>query len=90
MIHGLVFYAGIGWLTVLLGACVVQVARAPTAAQRAVALDLLVLVLIGLLALSAGEDRRAFPLDAALALALLSFVATIAVSRFIADRRPFG
>lgn len=90
MIHQAAFFAGIGWLTVLLGVCVVRVVRAPTPAQRVLALDLLVLVLIGLLALAAGEDGRSYALDAALALALLSFVATVAVSRYLGDRRPFG
>jgi multicomponent Na+:H+ antiporter subunit F len=90
MIHPLVFYLGIGWLAVLLGVCVLQVARARTGAQRILALDLLVLVLIGLLALAAGEDRRPYTLDAALALALLSFVATVTAARYLADRRPFS
>ncbi len=90
MIHPVVFYAGIAWLAVLLGVCIIQVARAPTGAQRILALDLLVLVLIGLLALVAGEDERSYALDAALALALLSFVATVAASRYLADRRPFS
>jgi multicomponent Na+:H+ antiporter subunit F len=90
VIHPVVFYAGIAWLAVLLGVCIIQVARAPTGAQRILALDLLVLVLIGLLALVAGEDERSYALDAALALALLSFVATVAASRYLADRRPFS
>jgi multisubunit Na+/H+ antiporter MnhF subunit len=38
----------------------------------------------------AGEDRTHYPLDAALALALLSFVATLAAARYHEDRRPFS
>jgi multicomponent Na+:H+ antiporter subunit F len=90
VIHPPVFYVGIGWLALLLGVCIVQVARAATGGQRILALDLLVLVLIGLLALVAGEDEQAFALDAALALALLSFVATVAAARYLGDRRPFS
>ena len=85
-----VFLAGIAWLAVLLGVVVVRLARAETTAQRILALDLLILVLIGLLALTAGEDGRSYPLDAALALALLSFVATLAAARYYEDRRPFS
>jgi multicomponent Na+:H+ antiporter subunit F len=85
-----VFYGAIAWLALLLGLCVVQVARAPTTAQRILALDLLGLVLIGLLALVAGEDGRSYALDAALALALLSFLATLAAGRYLGDRRPLG
>ena len=89
MRHDVVFFAGIAWLTVLLGVAVVSIARARTNAERLVALDTGVLVLIGLLGLVAAEDRRSYALDAALALALLSFVATLAAARYLGDRRPF-
>jgi multicomponent Na+:H+ antiporter subunit F len=69
---------------------VLRLATAETAAQRILALDLLTLVLIGLLALAAGEDQRSYALDAALALALLGFVATLAACRYYEDRRPFS
>jgi multicomponent Na+:H+ antiporter subunit F len=85
-----IFYGAIAWMALLLGLCVLQVARAPTTAQRILALDLLTLVLIGLLALVAGEDGRSYALDAALALALLSFLATMAAARYLGDRRPLG
>jgi multicomponent Na+:H+ antiporter subunit F len=85
-----IFYGAIAWMALLLGLCVLQVARAPTTAQRILALDLLTLVLIGLLALVAGEDGRSYALDAALALALLSFLATLAAARYLGDRRPLG
>jgi multicomponent Na+:H+ antiporter subunit F len=84
-----VFYVALVWMAVLLGACVLLVARGGTLTERIVAIDLLVLVLVGLLALVAGEDQRAYALDAALALALLSFIATLTSSRYAADRRPF-
>jgi multicomponent Na+:H+ antiporter subunit F len=84
-----VFYVALVWMAVLLGACVLLVARGRTLTERIVAIDLLVLVLVGLLALVAGEDQRAYALDAALALALLSFIATLTSSRYAADRRPF-
>ena len=90
MIHELVFYVGIAWMGVLLGLCVLLVARAATVARRVLALDLLALVLIGLLALVAGEDQRSFALDAALGLSLLSFVATLTASRYLADGRPYS
>jgi multicomponent Na+:H+ antiporter subunit F len=84
-----VFYVALVWMAVLLGACVLLVARGRTLTERIVAIDVLVLVLVGLLALVAGEDQRAYALDAALALALLSFIATLTSSRYAADRRPF-
>jgi multicomponent Na+:H+ antiporter subunit F len=89
VIGDVIFYVGIGWLAVLLGVTVVLVARSPSTPSRILALDLLTLILIGLLALAAGEDRRSFALDAALALALLSFVGALAACRLHEDRRPF-
>jgi multicomponent Na+:H+ antiporter subunit F len=85
-----VFLGGLAWMAVLLGLCVLVVARAGTVIQRILALDLLSLVLVGLLALVAGEDERSVALDAALALALLSFVSTLVAARYVADRRPFS
>jgi multicomponent Na+:H+ antiporter subunit F len=84
-----VFYLGIVWTAVLLGVVIVHLARARSTAQRILALDLLTVVLIALLALSAGDDRRSYALDAALALALLGFVATLAACRYYEDRGPF-
>ena len=84
-----VFYAGIAWLAILLGVMVVRLPRAGSTAERILALDLLTLILIGLLALAAGEDVRSYALDAALALALLSFIATLAACRYHENRRPF-
>jgi multicomponent Na+:H+ antiporter subunit F len=88
--QSLVFYIGIAWLALLLGISAIVVVRAASVAGRILALDLLILVLIGLLALVAGEEQRSYALDAALALALLSFVATLAAARYHEDREPFG
>jgi multicomponent Na+:H+ antiporter subunit F len=85
-----IFFGGIAWLAVLLGVLVVRLARAETTGQRILTLDLVTLVLIGLLAIAAGEDRKPYALDAALALALLSFVATLAAARYYENRRPFS
>lgn len=85
----IVFYVAIAWLAVLLGVTVARLAAAPTTGQRILALDLLTLILIGLLALAAREDQRSYALDAGLALALLSFVATLAACKYYENRRPF-
>jgi len=87
--HDATFVAGIAWLTVLLGVSVVSVGLARNTAARLVALDTAVLMLIGLLGLVAAQSRRTYALDAALILALLSFVSTVAASRYLGDRRPF-
>jgi multicomponent Na+:H+ antiporter subunit F len=87
---GFVFYAGIVWVALLLGVIVLRLARARSSGERIMVLDLLTLVLIGLLALAAGEDQRSYALDAALGIALLSFVATLAACRYYERRSPFS
>ena len=89
MSSDVVFLAAIAWLAVLLLVVVASISRSRTTAERLVALDLAVLVLVGLLGLVAEQDQRSYALDAALALALLSFVSTLAAARYLGDRRPF-
>lgn len=89
MSQSAVFYAGVVWVAILLGIVVVRVAAARTTGQKILALDLLTLALIGLLALVAGEEQRPYALEAALALALLGFVATLGAARYYENRRPF-
>ena len=84
------FFLAIAWLAVLLAVVVVRLARAASTGERILALDLLTLVLIGFLAVAAGEEQRSYALDAALALALLSFVATLAAARYHENRKPFS
>lgn len=67
---------------------VIRLVRGPTAADRLVALDLVSMLVVAFLTLFALAMRRDAFLDAALALALVAFLATVALARFIErDRR---
>ena len=87
--HVEVFYLAMVWMTGLLGIAVVMVIRARSALRRILALDVLTLILIALLILYADASQTAYYLDAALALALLSFIATLAAVRYHSDGRLF-
>lgn len=87
--HDAVFYFALVWMTLLLGASVVLVVRAPGGPSRILALDMLVLILIAVLILFSDSNRTPLYLDAALLLAILSFIATIAAARFHALGRVF-
>jgi multicomponent Na+:H+ antiporter subunit F len=66
--------------------CLYRIGRGPTAPDRAVAMDILGIVLVGfcsLLGLVTGKD---FYLNVALAWALLSFIGTIALAKFLEGR----
>lgn len=88
--HTAVFYAAALWMTVLLAANVVLVIRAPSVLSRILSLDMAILILVALLVLLSATLRVAYFLDAALALALLSFVTTLAAARYQAEKDPFS
>lgn len=88
--HTLVFYIAIVWMTALLVASTLLVVRARSVLSRVLALDMLILILVALLALLAESQRVAYLLDAALVLALLSFLATVAAVRYYAQGRIFS
>ncbi len=68
----------------------IRLVRGPSLPDRVVAFDLLALLAIGVLALAAWRLGVEAVLDAALILALLAFVATVAFSRFVMERGPGG
>jgi multicomponent Na+:H+ antiporter subunit F len=88
-LHEIVFYAAAAWMTVLLAVAVVAVIRISATAGRILALDALTLILVALLVLYGDANRSAYYLDAALILALLAFVGTLAAARYYGERRIF-
>lgn len=88
--HTIVYHAAALWMTVLLGAAVLQVIRARAVLSRVLALDMLILILVALLALLSEAEGVSYFLDAALVLALLSFAATLAAARYHGEGRPFS
>lgn len=88
MIHQLVLDLAVVWLALLLAGAVGLIVRRCPTGERILALDTLVLVLIGLLAVFAADRGQSYYLDAALVLALVSFVATLALARFYDEGRP--
>ncbi len=87
--HEIVFYLAFVWMTILLVVSVAAVIRLPTTASRILALDTLTLILVALLVLYADATRSPYYLDAALILALLAFIGTIAAARYHGERRIF-
>jgi multicomponent Na+:H+ antiporter subunit F len=88
-LHEIVFYAAAAWMTVLLAVAVVAVIRVSETAGRILALDVLTLILVALLVLYGDANRSSYYLDAALILALLAFVGTLAAARYYGERRIF-
>jgi multicomponent Na+:H+ antiporter subunit F len=79
----------LAWMTLLLVAGGLMLLRSRDMLQRIVAFDLLASIVIALLALLSYLRHTSYYLDAALALALLSFVSTLAAARHYAEGGPF-
>ncbi len=87
--HEIVFYVAAAWTTMLLAVAVVGVIRVPTTAGRILALDTLTLVLVAFLVLYGNARDTSYYLDAALILALLAFIGTLAAARYYGERKIF-
>lgn len=77
------------WLTLLLLGTILLVILARSTMVRLLAADVLTLILVAVLVLFAQREGSAYYLDAALILALLSFVGVIAAGRYYRSGRPF-
>ncbi|MBA2775566.1 MAG: pH regulation protein F [Chloroflexia bacterium] len=87
--HDVVYYAAMIWMTGLLCVCFGLVIRTHSSIVRIVGFDAMSLVLISVLILYSITTESSYYLDAALLLALVSFVSTIAAARYHSERRVF-
>lgn len=82
-------YVAIVVIVVSVGAAAVRVLRGPSLPDRVLALDMIGLLSVSFIAVVAVASHQPVLLDAAIALALVSFLGTVAFSRFI-ERRSGG
>jgi multicomponent Na+:H+ antiporter subunit F len=78
-----------GIIIVLAGACLFCIVRAvlgPTAPDRVVAIDALTAITAAILVLLGVFYRESFFLDVALVYAFLSFLGTVAISKYLEGR----
>lgn len=67
--------------------CLFRIARGPTLADRMVGIDFLTMVLIGYCALLAFFTHRTFLLDISLVLAILNFIGTLTLAKYLTGRK---
>jgi multisubunit Na+/H+ antiporter MnhF subunit len=87
--HEIVYDIAMVWMVGLLCLCIVQVVRERSTLARILALDTLTLVLIALMVLYSTTTGKGYYIDAAILLALLSFVSTVGAARYHSERRIF-
>ncbi|UJA19424.1 pH regulation protein F [Thermoleophilia bacterium SCSIO 60948] len=85
----LVLEIGVAWATLLLFGGGILLLRTRDTLHRVLALDVLVAIVISLLTLLSYLRDVSYYVDAALALALLSLVATFVAARYVTRGRPF-
>ncbi len=76
----------LGLLTVALLLVIVRIIRGPTLPDRILALDMMVSVGIGYIAVIAIKTGYMLYLDIAISLGLVGFLATVAFARFVLQR----
>jgi len=76
-------YAGLGVLVVASYMCLYRIGRGPTAPDRTVAIDILGVILVGFCALLSLWTGRDYYMSVAIAWALLSFIGTIALAKYL-------
>ena len=81
-----VFHVYFGLLFLCCFMCIYRIARGPTAPDRTVAIDILGIVVVGFCALMAVVTGKDVYINIALTWALLSFIGTIALSKYLEGR----
>ncbi len=76
-------------MVALLLPCAYRLFAGPSAADRLLAVDTITTLLIGIIVLLALVQKSEFVVDVALALAAFSFIATLAVARYLSEGRMF-
>ena len=73
-------------LCICCGLCLFRIGRGPTSPDRAVAIDILGIVIVGFCALFSLVTGKDFYMNLAIAWSLLSFIGTIALAKFLEGR----
>ena len=76
----MVFFAG---LLACSAMCLYRVGRGPSAPDRMAAIDILGTVVVGFIAVLTAVTGKAYLLDVAIVWALVSFVGTLALSKYL-------
>jgi len=76
-------YVGMGMLLVCSYLCLYRIGHGPTAPDRTVAIDILGVILVGFCAFLCVLTERDFYINMAIAWALLAFIGTIALAKYL-------
>ena len=78
------FYVG---LLLCCGLCLYRIAHGPTASDRVVAIDIIGTVVVGFVAIITAVSGEEYLLDVALVWALVSWVGTLALAKYLVGKK---
>lgn len=78
------FYVG---LLLCCGLCLYRIAHGPTAPDRVVAIDIIGTVVVGFVAIITAVSGEAYLLDVALVWALVSWIGTLALAKYLVGKK---
>ncbi len=67
--------------------CLFRIVRGPTVADRMVAIDIFGILVVGICAVLTIKTGRGFIIDIGLAWAILSFIGTVALAKYLTGRK---
>ena len=85
--HTLLVTAVFAGLLVCCGLCLYRIAHGPTASDRVVAIDIIGTVVVGFVAIITAVSGEAYLLDVALVWALVSWVGTLALAKYLVGKK---
>ena len=74
-------------LLVCCAMCLYRIANGPTASDRMVAIDILGTVVVGFVAILTAVSGKIYLLDVALVWALVSYIGTLALAKYLVGKR---
>ncbi|MCD4821446.1 MULTISPECIES: cation:proton antiporter [Methanococcoides] len=87
--NSLIFDISITFMVIAIIPCIYRVIKGPTIPDRVIAVDAMTTVIVVILGIYSYMQESAFFMDVALVLAIISFVGTVTISKYLDEGAVF-
>jgi len=87
--NSLIFDISITFMVIAIIPCIYRVIKGPTTPDRVIAVDAMTTVIVVILGIYSYMQESAFFMDVALVLAIISFVGTVTISKYLDEGAVF-
>ena len=87
--NSLIFEISITFMVIAIIPCIYRVIKGPTIPDRVIAVDAMTTVIVVILGIYSYMQESAFFMDVALVLAIISFVGTVTISKYLDEGAVF-